>query len=290
MILAERGTSVHGYLVDGVFDGVIVTPHEEYHVEVAGKFFDEPTDFHSVIYATSYVDFRAVNGSRPQCGGTGAPYEKLKKLQASAKPVVERMSKKFRTKKALSADNRFCPILIAADDLFFRNIGQANEAATMNEMTSLVTAVNNIFSSTDFDIDGTIDSIGFLIKRIEIRLASSPGYRYGAPNIAVTDFLDLWSQENHDAFCLAMLLTYRDFDGGVLGLAWVAEPPGGNRGGICETRLTLSVGQRNLNSAIVTFLNFGNRQPRPVTIITMAHEFGHNFGSPVSHCIYAVNF
>ena len=289
VISAERGTSVHGYLVNGVFDGVIVTPHEEYHVEVAGKFFDQPTDFHSVIYATSDVDFRAVNGSRPQCGGTGASYKKLKTLQASAKPVVEQR-KKLKTKRALSPDNRFCPILIAADDLFFQNIGRGNEAATMNEMTSLVTATNNIFSSTDFDIDGNIDSIGLLIKRIEIRLASSPGYRYGAPNIAVTDFLDLWSQENHDAFCLAMLLTYRDFDGGVLGLAWVAEPPGGNRGGICETRLTLSVGQRNLNSAIVTLLNFGNRQPRPVTIITMAHEFGHNFGSPVSHRVYVANF
>ena len=285
MISAERGTSVHGYLVNGVFDGVIVTPHEEYHVEVVGKFFDQPTDFHSVIYATSDVDFRAANGSRPQCGGTGAAYKKLKELQATAKPVVEQ-DKNFRTKRALSPNNRFCPILIAADDLFFSNIGGFSEATTMNEMTSLITAVNNIFSSTDFDNDGNIDSIGFLIRRIEIRLATTPGYRYGASNIAVTDFLDIWSQENHDAFCLAMLLTYRDFSGGVLGLAWVAEPPGGNRGGICETRLTLSVGQRNLNSAIVTFLNFGNRQPRPVTIITMAHEFGHNFGSPVSHHVY----
>ena len=260
-----------------------MTPHEEYHVEVAGKFFDHLVDFHSVIYSTSNVDFSAVNGSIPVCGSTGKAYEKLKELQSTARSINEQS--KFRTKKALSPTNRFCPILIAADELFFQNIGDGRDSTTMNEMGSLMTSVNAIFSSTDFDSDGNIDAIGFLIKRLAILRSSMPGYRYGAPNIAVTDFLDLWSQEDHDSFCLAMLLTYRDFDNGVLGLAWVAQPPGGNRGGICETRLSLSVGPRNLNSAIVTFLNFGNRQPRPVTIITMAHEFGHNFGSPVSFMI-----
>ena len=268
-----------------MFDGVIVTPHEEYHVEVAGKFFDRLMDFHSVIYATSDVDFSAINGSIPLCGGTGKAYEKLKELQSTARPVSEQS--KFRTKKALSPTNRFCPILIAADELFYQNIGGGQDATTMNELSSLMTSVNAIFSSTDFDFDGSIDAIGFLIKRLAILRSSMPGYRYGALNIAVTDFLDLWSQENHDSFCLAMLLTYRDFDNGVLGLAWVAEPPGGNRGGICETRLSLSVGPRNLNSAIVTFLNFGNRQPRPVTIITMAHAFGHNFGSLVC-CMFVL--
>lgn len=281
----ERETSVHGYIVDGVFDGVIVTPHEEYHVEVAGKYFDQLVDFHSVIYATSDVDFRTANGSRPLCGGTGKVYEQLRKLQSTAKPTIQQ-SDKLRTKRALSLTNRFCPVLIAADELFFQNVGENSETATMNEMTTLMTSVSSIFSVTDFDSNGRIDAIGFLVKRITILRSSMAGYRYGARNIAVTTFLDLWSQENHDDFCLAMLLTYRDFDDGVLGLAWVAEPPGGNRGGICETRLTLSVGPRNLNSAIVTFLNFGRRQPRPVTIITMAHEFGHNFGSPVS-CVYS---
>ena len=266
-----------------------MTPHEEYNIEVAEKFFDHPVDFHSVIYTTSHVDFITVNDSRPLCGETctGTVFKNLRKMQSTARPVIEEHNTKLRTKRALSPDNRFCPILIAADDLFFRNVGGASESTTMNELVSLVTSVNNIFSSADFDFDDTIDSIGFVIKRIEIRLAISPGYRYGAPNIAVTDFLDLWSQENHDAFCLAMLLTYRDFDDGAMGLAWTAEPPGGIRGGICEPRLTLSVGQRNLNTAIVTFLNYGNRQPRPVTIITMAHQFGHNFGSLVCYiCLY----
>ena len=75
---------------------------------------------------------------------------------------------------------------------------------------------------------------------------------------------------------------YRDFSDGVLGLAWVAQPPGGSRGGICEKRVRLSIGDRSLNTAIVTYLNYGSRQPRAVVSITIAHEFGHNFGSSVS--------
>ena len=281
----DQGSSVHGYILDGIFDGVITTQQEEYHIEVAEKFFNQPGEFHSVIYAVSDVDFSAINGSQASCGGSGKAYEKLREIQSTAAKPTAKQLHSFRTKRALSPDNRFCLVYVAADQLFYDNVGRSDDTVTMSEIATRMTSVNGIFSGTDFDFDGGVDSIGFHIGRIGILRSSDPGYRYGAANIAVTDFLDLWSQENHDEFCLALLLTYRDFDGGVLGLAWVAEAPGGNRGGICETRLRLSVGQRNLNSAIVTFLNFGNTQPRPVTIITMAHEFGHNFGSPVSNCV-----
>ena len=42
----------------------------------------------------------------------------------------------------------------------------------------------------------------------------------------------------------------------------------------------MNIKRRNLNTAIVTLLNFGQLQPRGVSIVTMAHEWGHNFGSP----------
>ena len=80
----------------------------------------------------------------------------------------------------------------------------------------------------------------------------------------------------------------RDFANGVLGLAWVGEPPGGTRGGICDSSVTLSIGERSLNTAIVTYLNYGAMQPRAVTMVTIAHEIGHNFGSPVSFCVCSV--
>ena len=42
----------------------------------------------------------------------------------------------------------------------------------------------------------------------------------------------LISEENYDAFCLAYMFTYRDFEGGTLGLAWTGDLK--NAGGVCE--------------------------------------------------------
>ena len=42
----------------------------------------------------------------------------------------------------------------------------------------------------------------------------------------------LFSEEDYDAFCLAYMFTYRDFEGGTLGLAWTGDLK--NAGGVCE--------------------------------------------------------
>lgn len=40
------------------------------------------------------------------------------------------------------------------------------------------------------------------------------------------------SEEDYDAFCLAYMFTYRDFEMGTLGLAWTGDLK--NAGGVCE--------------------------------------------------------
>lgn len=42
----------------------------------------------------------------------------------------------------------------------------------------------------------------------------------------------LETEEDYDAFCLAYMFTYRDFEMGTLGLAWTGDLK--NAGGVCE--------------------------------------------------------
>jgi hypothetical protein len=60
----------------------------------------------------------------------------------------------------------------------------------------------------------------------------------------------------------------------------------GTAGGICQTYQRYNEHSRggvsrSLNTGIITMVNYGNRIPLRVSQLTLAHEIGHNFGSPV---------
>ena len=265
-----------GHVINGVFDGIIHSHGEEYHIEKAHKFFSTDQDFHSIIYRASDVEEPA-----SICGTRDKVYEELHRLQSTGGPSQRDRVVYGHVKRQTVQPPQFCPVLVAADHLFRGSVGGGDPAATTSEIVNVIGEVQEIYANTDFGIGYMVQPT---IGRIQLLDETVPGYRFGAANIDVNTFLDLWSQEDHSQFCLALLLTNRDFSGGVLGLAWVAEPAGGNRGGICEqSPVRLQTGQRYLNTAIVTFINFGRQQPRSVSVVTIAHEFGHNFGSPVSY-------
>lgn len=49
---------------------------------------------------------------------------------------------------------------------------------------------------------------------------------------SVNFIIIIFSEEDYDAFCLAYMFTYRDFEMGTLGLAWTGDLK--NAGGVCE--------------------------------------------------------
>ena len=91
-----------------------------------------------------------------------------------------------------------------------------------------------------------------MIKRIKVHSQEAlkdPTYRFPG-NYGVEKFLEIFSgvifyrsdcqnidmlhvtEEDYDQFCLAYMFTYRDFEGGTLGLAWTGDLK--NAGGVCE--------------------------------------------------------
>ncbi|KAF0313192.1 Disintegrin and metalloproteinase domain-containing protein 10 [Amphibalanus amphitrite] len=131
----------------------------------------------------------------------------------------------------------------------------------------------------DFDMDGVQDNIGFMVKRVRVHKPSAVndvGYRFPG-NYGVEKYLEKFSEENYDSFCLAYMFTYRDFEGGTLGLAWTGDL--NQAGGVCEKNGHYRGSKKSLNSGIISILNYGKRVPPAVSHVTFAHEVGHNFGS-----------
>ncbi|TRY69426.1 hypothetical protein TCAL_13190 [Tigriopus californicus] len=196
----------------------------------------------------------------------------------SVRHHFRKRAKTLAANKKIDPKKTTCMLYLQADHLFYEKMG--SEEATIDVMTRHVQRVNSIYKEIDFDQDGKPDNISFMIKRIKVHTRDSlkdPKYRFPG-NYGVEKFLEIFSEENYDAFCLAYMFTYRDFEGGTLGLAWTGDLK--NAGGVCERNGHYRGSLKSLNTGIITLLNYGKHVPPAVSHVTLAHEMGHNFGSP----------
>uniref|UniRef100_A0A8C5MDB3 Disintegrin and metalloproteinase domain-containing protein 10 n=1 Tax=Leptobrachium leishanense TaxID=445787 RepID=A0A8C5MDB3_9ANUR len=287
-IFGEQSTLSHGSVLDGRFEGFIQTPQGTFYVEPSERYFkDRAVPFHSVIYHEEDIKYPHKYGAQGGCADHSV-FERMKKYQMSAQGDTEKTHLEeheesgpiiLRKKRAAQAEKNTCQLYIQTDHLFYRRYGETREAV-IAQISSHVKAIDTIYQSTDFM---GIRNISFMVKRIRINTTADekdPSNPFRFPNIGVEKFLELNSEQNHDDYCLAYVFTDRDFDDGVLGLAWVGAPSGSS-GGICEKSKLYSDGKKkSLNTGIITVQNYGSHVPPKVSHITFAHEVGHNFGSP----------
>uniref|UniRef100_A0A8C9U9C7 Disintegrin and metalloproteinase domain-containing protein 10 n=1 Tax=Scleropages formosus TaxID=113540 RepID=A0A8C9U9C7_SCLFO len=283
-LYGEQGTLSHGSIVDGKFEGFIQTHHGTYYVEPSERYLKgRDVPFHSVIYHEKDIDYPHKYGPQGGCANP-AVFERMKKYQASAveEPAKVRVARThdplLRKRRAAQVEKNTCQLFIQTDHLFYKYYG--SREAVIAQISSHVKAIDSIYQSTDFQ---GIRNISFMVKRIRINTTSDERDRtnpFRFANIGVEKFLELNSEQNHDDYCLAYVFTDRDFDDGVLGLAWVGAPAGSS-GGICEKSKLYSDGKKkSLNTGIITVQNYASHVPPKVSHITFAHEVGHNFGSP----------
>ncbi|XP_068693194.1 disintegrin and metalloproteinase domain-containing protein 10-like [Montipora capricornis] len=273
-VQGDPSSFVMGHIIQGHFDGSFSAFGETFYLERAERHFDEGTfKFHSIIFPASSAEF---DFSRVQ-------WETLRFKDLYRDSFIQVTSKRIRRRSPQNSSLNTCVVHIAADHSFFKNVGGGSERASIEEMVYSIGMADRAFRATDFNQDGGPgDGIGFFIAAVTVFTdVTAEGSLSSPEDIESTQYLLKWSEIDHDEYCMALLFTYRDFNNGVLGLAWVATPDLDTPGGICTKKVLVTDEEKtiNFNTAIATFQNFGIRVPRKVSVITVTHEFGHSFGS-----------
>lgn len=275
----EPHSDVYGVIdkKDG-FHGKILRGAENYYVDPSSWYFDEEQDFPSVIYKDEDLEYDHAYADIKKRFMTKVP----ERTRRSVKDGPNRLRR--QTEEELKKN--VCTLSLYADNFFTELFGGKTNAIL--QLVKQLQAAQIIYQN-EFKSDGYYPGYGltFRVRTVVAfnktdTLPSNLPSQVKDSNVGIDTLLDYFSSVNHDAVCEAFLFTDRDFEGGVLGLAWIGDGTGKAAGGICDKYVDYGGGKkRSYNTGIVTMKLYGRFTPPRISEITFAHELGHGFGSQV---------
>ncbi|XP_063003384.1 disintegrin and metalloproteinase domain-containing protein 10-like [Elgaria multicarinata webbii] len=262
----EPGSSCHGSIIGGLFEGWIRTrDNGTFYIETAGApAANQTTPGHSFIHHENDIDYQLWGGSE----SASLAQRMHQHLQDFQRELTAKMDNLQRQKRSWDYSRTSCLLHLQADYLFYRRFGSVE--AVIAQIASYVKAANAIYEGVEFD---EIRNIDFKVKTIHIVEEDDPSL---PPFISPEMLLMLHSKSNWNNYCLAFLLTDRDYSG-ILGIAFNGQPD--DSGGICSKHRDFQDKEVSLNTGLITLQKYGQLLPPRMIHVTLAHELGHSLGA-----------
>ena len=272
-LVDDPSSSVLVHIKDNIVTGSIqVSDHEKYFIEPSEKHIKEPHNFHMIAYKLSDVKFNFTKPGEDEghfCGhgsheGQSGFSKKDFEFMIPKTPVNDQDGFEYSRRKRESDDRKTrCPLALIADYKFYE-LHRKDEGATINYMIGLIQQIDPLYKRQSLDPSDSDDykDYGFSIKYIEVITDDSEPNR-DSYKFAKSETRDVSNLLKNFAFgswrpdyCLAHLFTNYDFDGGVLGLAYVASPSQSRVGGICTKTYYVGGQKKSLNVGLTTATNY----------------------------------
>ena len=152
LLIDEPDSRVSGYFEEGTFNGQISSRN-------VGKFYIEPTRQRIKARKDFIIIYREkdINDSRTSCS------HKYRVLRG---PRTDHVTQHKRSKRFSEYYNS-CPVLVAADRLFYKHVGGSNVSATLTKMAYHVSEADKMFRGTKF-FDGQDETVGVVIGSLVV--------------------------------------------------------------------------------------------------------------------------
>ena len=277
----QPGSDVYGVIdkQDG-FHGKILSGTESYYVDPSSWYFDEKQDFPSVIYKDQDLEYdHPFADIKQRVPAIQVPKRIRRSLHKEDRSRVRRQTQQ-------ELEKNVCRLGLYADNYFTELFGGKTKA--IFQLVKQLQAAQIIYMSEFNDTDYYSPyGITFRVQTMVAfnktdKLPEKLPAQVKEKNVGIDTLLDLFSSMNHESVCEAFLFTDRDFEGGILGLAWIGDGKGNAAGGICDKFVNYGGGKvRSYNTGVVTMKLYGRFTPPKISEITFSHELGHGFGSQV---------